>query len=80
MNIHICVAFSLILAVTVKNLQLHLNIHINVFFNFSSGGKCISPEYTDEIGALASRYGLKLHIDGARIFNASAVGHKGVLL
>ncbi|MCO5582883.1 hypothetical protein L7F22_036784 [Adiantum nelumboides] len=37
----------------------------------SFGGRCISPEYTDELGALAQRYGLKLHIDGARIFNAA---------
>eukprot|EP00250_Pteridium_aquilinum_P006625 c16503_g1_i1 orf=970-2070(+) len=37
----------------------------------SSGGRCISPEYTDKVGALARRYGAKLHIDGARIFNAA---------
>lgn len=37
----------------------------------SSGGKCISAEYTDQIGCLAKSHGLKLHIDGARIFNAS---------
>lgn len=38
----------------------------------SSGGRCISPEYTDKVGALARRYSSKLHIDGARIFNAAA--------
>lgn len=37
----------------------------------SFGGRCISPEYTDKLGALTRRYGLKLHIDGARIFNAA---------
>ncbi|KAK9087433.1 hypothetical protein Syun_029827 [Stephania yunnanensis] len=35
------------------------------------GGRCISVEYTDEVGELAKKHGLKLHIDGARIFNAS---------
>ncbi|CAL0300005.1 unnamed protein product [Lupinus luteus] len=37
----------------------------------NSGGKCLSAEYTDRVGELAKRHGLKLHIDGARIFNAS---------
>ncbi|KAH9287838.1 hypothetical protein KI387_031955, partial [Taxus chinensis] len=41
------------------------NTHAN------SGGRCITAEYTDKIGKLAKRYGLKLHVDGARIFNAS---------
>lgn len=35
------------------------------------GGRCISAEYTDKVGEIAKRHGLKLHIDGARIFNAS---------
>ncbi|KAJ6809589.1 putative low-specificity L-threonine aldolase 1 [Iris pallida] len=35
------------------------------------GGRCVSVEYTDRVGELAKRHGLKLHIDGARIFNAS---------
>lgn len=35
------------------------------------GGRCISVEYTDKVGEIATRHGLKLHIDGARIFNAS---------
>ncbi|KAH9289198.1 hypothetical protein KI387_033315, partial [Taxus chinensis] len=35
------------------------------------GGRCITAEYTDKIGELAKRYGAKLHVDGARIFNAS---------
>lgn len=39
----------------------------------SSGGKCLSVEYTDKVGELAKKHGLKLHIDGARIFNASVV-------
>ncbi|OEL34659.1 putative low-specificity L-threonine aldolase 1 [Dichanthelium oligosanthes] len=35
------------------------------------GGKCLSVEYTDKVGEIAKAHGLKLHIDGARIFNAS---------
>ncbi|XP_028219596.1 probable low-specificity L-threonine aldolase 1 isoform X1 [Glycine soja] len=41
------------------------NTHAN------SGGRCLSVEYTDRVGELAKKHGLKLHIDGARIFNAS---------
>ncbi|CAD6260283.1 unnamed protein product [Miscanthus lutarioriparius] len=37
----------------------------------NSGGKCLSVEYTDKVGEIAKSHGLKLHIDGARIFNAS---------
>ncbi|KVI09587.1 probable low-specificity L-threonine aldolase 1 [Cynara cardunculus var. scolymus] len=37
----------------------------------NSGGRCLSVEYTDQVGELAKKHGLKLHIDGARIFNAS---------
>ncbi|XP_062143733.1 low-specificity L-threonine aldolase 1 [Alnus glutinosa] len=37
----------------------------------NSGGTCLSVEYTDKVGELAKKHGLKLHIDGARIFNAS---------
>ncbi|KAI4338625.1 hypothetical protein MLD38_023661 [Melastoma candidum] len=35
------------------------------------GGRCLSVDYTDKIGELAKKHGLKLHIDGARIFNAA---------
>lgn len=35
------------------------------------GGRCLSVEYTDKVGELAKKHGLKLHIDGARIFNAA---------
>ncbi|KAL8241515.1 hypothetical protein R6Q59_014869 [Mikania micrantha] len=38
----------------------------------NSGGRCLSVEYIDRVGDLAKKHGLKLHIDGARIFNASA--------
>lgn len=38
----------------------------------NSGGRCLSVEYTDRVGEVAKKHGLKLHIDGARIFNASA--------
>ena len=35
------------------------------------GGAPLSPEYTAQVGALASAHGLRLHIDGARIFNSA---------
>ncbi|KAI4350099.1 hypothetical protein L6164_010620 [Bauhinia variegata] len=35
------------------------------------GGRCLPVEYIDSVGELAKKHGLKLHIDGARIFNAS---------
>ncbi|KAL8166666.1 hypothetical protein V2J09_008165, partial [Rumex salicifolius] len=37
----------------------------------NTGGRCLSVDYTDKVGELAKKYGLKLHIDGARIFHAS---------
>jgi len=36
------------------------------------GGAVLSREYTREVGELARRHGLRLHLDGARIFNAAA--------
>lgn len=36
------------------------------------GGQPLSAAYTDEVGEVCKRHGLKLHIDGARIFNAAA--------
>lgn len=36
------------------------------------GGIPISAEYTAKVGEIAHSHGLKLHIDGARIFNAAA--------
>ncbi|KAM7252272.1 hypothetical protein ACFE04_024155 [Oxalis oulophora] len=41
------------------------NTHAN------TGGRCLPAEYIDKVGELAKKHGLKLHIDGARIFNAS---------
>ncbi len=35
------------------------------------GGIALSPEYCDAVGALAGRYGLAIHLDGARLFNAA---------
>lgn len=35
------------------------------------GGAVLSPEYTRSVGELAHEYGLALHVDGARLFNAS---------
>lgn len=41
------------------------------------GGIPITADYTAQVGALARQHGLKLHIDGARIFNAAiALGVK----
>jgi len=37
-----------------------------------TGGKVLSVEYTNAVAQLAHNHGLKLHIDGARIFNAAA--------
>lgn len=36
------------------------------------GGVPITPEYTAKIGAFVHAQGLKLHVDGARLFNAAA--------
>jgi threonine aldolase len=33
-------------------------------------GAPLTPAYIDEVAALGRRYGLKIHLDGARIFNA----------
>ncbi|XP_052185671.1 low-specificity L-threonine aldolase 1 [Diospyros lotus] len=41
------------------------NTHAN------SGGRCLPVDYIDKVGELAKKHGLKLHIDGARIFHAS---------
>lgn len=35
------------------------------------GGVVLSAEYTRQVGQLAAEHGLKLHIDGARLFNAA---------
>jgi len=37
-----------------------------------TGGMVLSPEYTASVSAISSENGLKLHLDGARIFNAAA--------
>jgi threonine aldolase len=38
--------------------------------NFCQGSP-LSPEYMDSVRALAAKYGLKIHLDGARLFNAA---------
>ncbi len=35
------------------------------------GGAPLSPEYTEQVAALAHDHGLLLHLDGARVFNAA---------
>lgn len=37
----------------------------------AAGGTCLSLEQTEALAATAHRLGLKVHLDGARIFNAS---------
>ena len=34
-------------------------------------GSPLTPQYMDSVAELADKYGLKVHVDGARIFNAS---------
>lgn len=38
--------------------------------NFCQGSP-LTPEYMTEVGEIANKFGLKIHLDGARIFNAS---------
>jgi threonine aldolase len=35
------------------------------------GGAALTPEYTDQVGDLAHGHGIKVHLDGARVFNAA---------
>jgi threonine aldolase len=35
------------------------------------GGAVLTPQYVDAVGALARAHGLKLHVDGARLWNAA---------
>ncbi len=42
------------------------------------GGAPLTPEYTRQVGELARQHGLRLHIDGARIFNAAVAGEVDV--
>ncbi len=35
------------------------------------GGVPLTVEYTDQVGSLAHKHGLQVHLDGARIFNAA---------
>jgi threonine aldolase len=35
------------------------------------GGAVLTPEYTNTVGELAQRHGVKVHLDGARVFNAA---------
>jgi threonine aldolase len=37
-----------------------------------TGGSVLSQEYTQSVAEIADEYGLRLHLDGARIFNAAA--------
>ncbi len=35
------------------------------------GGAVLSPDYCDEVGKLAHKHGISVHLDGARLFNAA---------
>jgi len=35
------------------------------------GGACLTPDYMRQVRALADGYNLKIHLDGARVFNAA---------
>ncbi len=35
------------------------------------GGTCLTAEYTRQVGEIAQRNGINLHLDGARLFNAA---------
>lgn len=48
------------------------NTHAN------TGGQILSVDYVDAVGELCHQHGLKLHIDGARIFNAATALHEDV--
>jgi threonine aldolase len=37
----------------------------------AAGGTCMTPEETDAVAEVARQRGLKVHVDGARIFNAA---------
>jgi len=35
------------------------------------GGACLTPDYMHAVRAIADRHGLRIHLDGARVFNAA---------
>ncbi len=35
------------------------------------GGSALTPQYMHELGALARKHGLRVHVDGARLFNSA---------
>lgn len=41
-------------------------------------GHVLSPAYVEEVGALAREHGLKMHLDGARVFNAAVASGTSV--
>ncbi len=42
------------------------------------GGRVLSPTYVEEVAALAREHGLKMHLDGARVFNAAVASGASV--
>lgn len=35
------------------------------------GGRALSPQYMDKLAAIAQKFGIRIHVDGARLFNAA---------
>ncbi|GMY20482.1 low-specificity L-threonine aldolase 1 [Fagus crenata] len=58
---------SKVLVDTITSLICLENTHANC------GSRCLSVQYTDTVGEVAKKHGLKLHINGACIFIASVV-------
>jgi threonine aldolase len=42
------------------------------------GGRVLTPEYFEEVEAVATRHGLPVHLDGARLFNAAVASKRPV--
>lgn len=65
---------------SIKSIETHIredDIHypptsLICLENAHSSGKAIPLDYMQEVHELAKRYGLPIHLDGARIFNAAA--------
>lgn len=59
------------IASAVKPRDIHFARTALVCLENTQGGKAIAPPYFRSVRALADRLGLRLHLDGARLFNAA---------
>ena len=48
---------------------IYLCIYVYVYIH--TGGTALPVDYIDQVGDLCEKYNVKLHMDGARIFNAA---------